>query len=321
MARPNYNKDSVQKEIDRNKRIGKREAELIHTLLKGTGVRLDRARRYAQPGPPQAVDLQCEIDRPAAKEGKEVKSGIRPSQKDKEPSTMKLEEYLAGMEAAQTCEELEAAIHMPFRHTYRGRTWNRICKVRIVAGERIVAANPNGRFVPHFGAGRRLTVCGESYRVGRGGNSTGVRYSWHHAGEWAMAILRREGFSIRAAHRIWDGWDQYPHRCLATVAKALAGGYPDPELNLLVRHERTGYGHPIKYTVEQNEADPWDRRASRPCACGGTLFDWGAGHSDGFDYINWHCNACPDVFTEYMTQKQLYALRQSGRQQADCPES
>lgn len=41
MARPNYNRDAVQKEIDKDKRIGKREAELIHALLKGRGVEAD----------------------------------------------------------------------------------------------------------------------------------------------------------------------------------------------------------------------------------------------------------------------------------------
>jgi hypothetical protein len=124
-------------------------------------------------------------------------------------------------------------------------------------------------------------------------------------------VLVGRGFSKRAANRLCEGdWRTYPHRSLATVEAALAGRIPDPQLNVLLRHERTEWGKPINYTAEQNEADNGDRRASRACDCGGVLFDWGAGHSDGFDYINWHCNKCPDVFTEYMTQQQLYALRQ-----------
>lgn len=226
---------------------------------------------------------------------------------------MKLTDYLDGMRAATTAKELEAAIQAPFKHSFRGRTWSTICKVRIEAGNRICEAHPHGDYVPRFGPGRVLTVRGESYKVGRGQNSTGVRYVWHSAGEWAKDVLKHAGLSTRAAHRIWEGWSDYPHRCLPIVEAALAGKIPDPRLNRLIRHKRTGYGSPIRYTVEQNDADESDRRATRPCKCGGTLFDWGAGHSEGFEFINWHCNACPDVFTEYMTRDRLYALRQSTR--------
>jgi hypothetical protein len=79
---------------------------------------------------------------------------------------------------------------------------------------------------------------------------------------------------------------------------------------VLVRHRRDG-GHPIRYSIEENERDDGDRRPSRPCPCGGTLFDWGSGHSLGFEFVNWHCNVCSDVFSEYMTREQLYALRSS----------
>lgn len=226
---------------------------------------------------------------------------------------MKLAEYLDGMRAATTAEELEAAVRADFKHSFRGRTWSQICKVREEVGYRIVAAHPNGRYVPRFGTGRKLEVCERTFKVGRGQNSTGVRYCWHYAGEFVKGVLREEGFSLRAASRIWDNWGDYPHRCLPIVAKALAGEIPDPELGVLIRHKRTSYGKPINYSVEKNDADKWDRRASRPCECGGTLFDWGAGHSEGFDYVNWHCCACPDVFTEYMTHDQLCSLRQGAR--------
>lgn len=224
---------------------------------------------------------------------------------------MKLTEYLDGMERAATAAELEAAIQVPFKHAYSGPTWTRICRVRIRKGVEICDAHPLGRFIPRSGPRRALSLCGELYRVACGQNGPGVRYAWHSAGEWAMALLRREGFSVRAAHRVWDGgWNDYPHRCLTIVADALAGRIPDPRLNVLRRHRGVS---PINYTVEQNDADEGDRRATRPCKCGGTLFDWGAGWSEGFDFINWHCNACPDVFTEYMTRERLYALRNAGR--------
>lgn len=222
---------------------------------------------------------------------------------------MKLSDYLNGMRASTTAEELEAAIQANFKHSFRGRTWSQICKVRETCGDAICRAHPNGRYVPYFGAGRKLTVCEEVYRVGRGGNSTGVRYAWYDAKMWAVDVLKRNGLSQRAAHSIWDNWSSYPHRCLTTVEEALAGGLSDPQLDTLIQHERTDYGKPINYTVERNEADEWDYRASLPCSCGGTLFDWGAGHSDGFDFINWHCNACPDVFTEYLSPGRILEIR------------
>lgn len=226
---------------------------------------------------------------------------------------MKLTEYLDGMRAATTAAELEAAIQADFKHSFRGRTWTQICTVRIEAGEHICVAHPHGHLVPKFGPRRALSVCGETYKVGKGQNGAGVRYCWHYAGEWAMDLMKKHGLSIRAANQIWDCWAQYPHRALATIEKALAGEIPDPDLNVMIRHDRTGAGGPIRYTIEQNNGADGDRRATRVCACGGTLFDWGCGYSQGFNYINWHCNACPDVFSEYMTQERLYKMRQDAR--------
>ena len=227
---------------------------------------------------------------------------------------VKLSEYLEGMRSARDAAELEAAIQVPFKHSFRGRTWSQICKVRIEAGDRIVAEHPHKYYIPHFGERRLLTCCGETCKVGRGHNSTGVRYVWHNAGEWAQARLRENGFGIRAAHRLWEsGWNDYPHRCIGLVEKILAGDVSDPQLTVLIGHK----GHsPIRYTIEANDADEHDWRANRPCACGGTLFDWGGGHSEGFEFINWHCNKCPDVFTEYMTREQFYELRQQRRRRA-----
>jgi hypothetical protein len=222
---------------------------------------------------------------------------------------MTLAAYLAGMRAATTAEELEFAIKAPYKHGFHGRTWSQICKVRIEAGDRIVAAHPHAFYIPRFGAGRVLTCCGETYKVGRGHNWTGVRYVWHAAGVWAQSLLRHHRFGIRAAYRMWEGgWNDYPHRSIELVSKVLAGKVSDPKLNVLIRYE-CPHGRPINYSVERNEADEWDRRATRQCPCGGTLFDWGGGHSEGFEFINWHCNKCPDVFTEYMTRERFYEIR------------
>lgn len=224
---------------------------------------------------------------------------------------MKLADYLDGMRGAKDAAELEAAIKAPFKHSFSGRTWSQICKVRVEAGERIVAAHPNSFYIPRFGDRRMLTCCGETYKVGRGQNSTGVRYAWHAAGVWAQSLLRQHGFGVRAAYRLWEsGWQDYPHRCITFVEDILAGKIPDPEMNVLIRRS----GHlPINYSIEANEADKYDRRSHRPCECGGTLFDWGGGFDSGFEYISWHCNKCSDIFTEYMTREQFYAIRNAGR--------
>lgn len=223
----------------------------------------------------------------------------------------KLSEYLSNMAAAETPEALEAILQSGFAHSFSGPTWSRICKCRVETGEKICESHPLGKYVPRYSTGRRLTLLGETYKVPNGGNSTGVRYAWHDAGQWAKNILREHGFSRRAAHRIWERCLDYPHRAIGLIEKALAGEIPDPELNVLILHERYDHGSPINYTEEQNNAG--DRRATLPCKCGGTLFDWGGGHSEGFEFINWRCNKCPDVFSEYMTSAQFYALRQSKR--------
>ncbi len=225
---------------------------------------------------------------------------------------MTLSEYLDGMRSATTAAELETAIQASYKHRCIGRTWTQISRVRIEAGNRICAAHPNGQFVPHYNSRRELTLCGQTYRVGRGQNSTGIRYSWHAAETWAKNILHTHGFSKRAAYRIWDRWTDYPHRCLAIVDAALAGEIPDPVMNALIPDQNPS-GNPLRYSIEQNDADIHDRRATRPCGCGGTLFDWGAGTGEGFDCISWRCNACSNAFTEYMTREQLYALREAAR--------
>lgn len=220
---------------------------------------------------------------------------------------MKLSEYLGGMRRATTAAELESAIQVPYKHAFHGRTWSTISRVRIEVGNAICAAHPHGKFVPHM-IGNKLSVIGEAYGVGRGGNSTGVRYAWHSAGEFAKSVLKRNGFSTRAASRIWDSWRDYPHRCLTVVEAALAGEYADPIMNTLI-FSYTGTG-PVKITSEQNDADEIDKRATLPCKCGGTLFDWGCGYSDDFTFVNWHCNHCADVFTEYVTPERFSTIRQ-----------
>lgn len=226
---------------------------------------------------------------------------------------IRLSAYLDGMRAAATSDELEAAIQAPFNHSYRGKIWAQISAVRVASGLEICDAHPLGHLVPRLGKRHVLTVAGETYRVGYGGNSTGVRYCWHAAEQWTRDILCKRGLSRRASNLVWDRFGSYPHRCLKTLEMAMAGEIPDPVLDVMIRHERTGYGNPVKITVAQNNADTFCPRATRHCPCGGTLFDWGSGWDGSFSFINWHCNECPDVFTEYLSKGRLARIRQEGR--------
>jgi hypothetical protein len=220
---------------------------------------------------------------------------------------MKLCDYLKGLESANTADELESAIHAPFKHAYWGATWTRICKARIKRGAEICVSDPLGRFVPRM-EGRELIMCGQSYKVGRGQNGSGLRYAWHSAGTFAKSAMMDNGLTQRAAHRVWDTWTSYPHRCLAIISASQRGDLADPAMNILIA--AGDGGRPINMTVERNNADEMDRRATMVCCCGGSLFDWGCGFADGFTFINWHCNACPQVFTEYVTRDRMAQIRQ-----------
>jgi len=226
---------------------------------------------------------------------------------------MTLTEYLSGFDAASTAAELDLAIRANFKHSFSGPTWARICKARIAASYRICANHPHGRYIPIFGARRQLTVCGETYRIGRGQNGAGVRYVWHSAGEWAKDVLIRNGLGMRAASQIWAQCEAYPHRALSTLDAFFRGDLADPRFDVLYRHKQEAWSRPINYTSEQNEVDTHEKRSSRSCDCGGTLFDWGADFSNGYDFVNWHCNKCPTVFTEYLRPGQLRSIRQQPR--------
>jgi hypothetical protein len=218
---------------------------------------------------------------------------------------MKLPEYLDGMASATTAAELEAAIRAPSEHRFSGPTWRRICKVRIEAAHRICDAHPHGRFVPRFGTRRLLTVCGETFRVGHGQNSTGIRYAWHDAQQWAEQVLRDNGLSRRAAYGVWSTAFDYPHRALAVIDDALAGRLPDPRFNRLIYRGRCSTGTPVRV----NRRTEAEHRAHRPCKCGGLLWDWGCGWNGYANYIEWRCDRCPRLYTEYLTDGRLGEIR------------
>ncbi len=142
----------------------------------------------------------------------------------------------------------------------------RICKVRIEAGQRICNASSHARFVPRFGRGRQLEVCGETYRVGRGQNSTGVRYVWHYAKEFAVEVLQRTGIGVRASHQIWNTAFDYPHRTLG-ILDEFCGETPRSTIEPVDLPGRSITGTPVKV----NRKSEAEHRSHRPCKCGGVL--------------------------------------------------
>lgn len=226
-----------------------------------------------------------------------------------ESNPLNLSQYLDGLTLAASIEALEAAIQAPRKHnTYHGPTWSRICKVRDSRGREIAHAHPLGQYMPRW-EGRKLVICGEIYgSIGRSGNAAGHRYAMHSAGEFAQSVLKARGFSKRAAYRIWGSWAQYPHRCIAVIQAALDGDMADPLLDTLIYTGKSC--GPVAQTVEANDACPFHKRATMPCKCGGTLFDWGGGYSDTFFFVTWHCNKCPDTYTEYLSDARRKEVRQ-----------
>lgn len=219
-------------------------------------------------------------------------------------------QYLDGIRAAGTVAELERAIRAPFKHRFHGAQWRRICRARIEAAHRIIAAHPLGRYVPVVGERRRLTICGRECRVGYGQNGAGERWVWHAAETWAIDILRAEGMGKRAAHLIWsNATDGYPHRTLDVVEQALAGKLPDPRFDRLIYRGLCTTGTGVHVPDREEEAK---NRAHRPCKCGGWLWDWGAGWCGYADFISWRCDRCPRTYTEYLSPGRLYALRNHG---------
>jgi hypothetical protein len=215
---------------------------------------------------------------------------------------MKRKEYIEGLRLASTVEELEAAIHAPYSHS-----WNMIGKIIRERAETLCAIHPNSRFVP-LRKGKQLEICGESHSCGRGGG-----YYGYGAEEVVKGALRRNGFSQIATYRIWE-WatSTYLHRCIPIIADALDGKLPDPPMNCLIFAGMSCAG-PVNISVEANAADDISHRATRPCECGGTLFDWGSGYSDGFNFVSWRCNKCPRTYSEWVTDERFREIRQPSR--------
>lgn len=218
--------------------------------------------------------------------------------------------HVEALAATTTLASLEDAFQAAIRELGHGRRLKPIHAALEQRGRAMCDAHPRGAFVPSFGPGRRLQVCGETYRVARGGNSTVVRYAWTYAQDWATGLMHERGLSRTAAHSVWGWWSEYPHRALRVIEEFGAGKHIDPPMNVMIRCCDSSAG-PVRCEIGE------DSRADRPCGCGGSLFDWGAGHNGWAWFISWRCNRCPAVFTEYVSNRRLMEIRNPALAQRD----
>ena len=211
------------------------------------------------------------------------------------PAVLKLSEYVEGLRSAATIEELETAIQSP--HSFQHRGWGVALKAIREHGEAFCASHPNSRFVPRQN-GKNLEICGETHPLGSG------KYGYGRSGQLVKGILRSNGLSQTAAYRIWE-WSTtaYLHRCIPIIADALDGKLSDPPMNCLIFAGMSCCG-PVNI-----DADDISHRATRPCGCGGALFDWGSGYSDGFNFVSWRCNKCPRTYSEWVTDERFRDIR------------
>lgn len=159
---------------------------------------------------------------------------------------MKLSEHLEKFGLSMSPADLEVrmqAAHKAFPSSPLDRTWKRIKRAMETRGEELRALSPAGRFVPHIGPRRKMSLCGQTYSIGYGGNSTGERYAWHYAEEWAVGVLVEGGMPEETARRIWSWCRRYPHRALEIAEEWYEKQKGD-------RQE----GHEMQFTDESYEA-------------------------------------------------------------------
>lgn len=114
---------------------------------------------------------------------------------------------------------LEAEYGSWMNRGYR-RASDRLVKDGIrVRGWQLAADSPLGKFLPRIGQRRRMSLLGQEYRVGYGGNGAGERYAWHFAEKWALERLVEAGLPAPVARGVWE-WRYWPHRALAKLATA-----------------------------------------------------------------------------------------------------
>lgn len=142
---------------------------------------------------------------------------------------MKLKDHLGKIQASESPADLEALFQAAWRDFPHGRSSDRIHAAMRDRGTRLCAEHPRGTLIPRFDTKtRRLHICGQQMAVMKGHNSSGVRYAWSAAEEFALRALGEAGVSHGLSKTIWNTWSDYPHRALRALdADTTAGGFPE----------------------------------------------------------------------------------------------
>ncbi len=135
----------------------------------------------------------------------------------------KLAEHLKRIREAKTTKELESFCQAAWNDYPikfgQNRTHNKIDRAIVGRGKELCNMHPKGDMVPQYRKRNRITVCNETYAVGYGGNSTGVRYARMAANRWVEKILLENGATEELAKNIANWWKRFPHRALQSIEK------------------------------------------------------------------------------------------------------
>jgi len=135
---------------------------------------------------------------------------------------LQLPAVLAAIGGAATIDELEEAFQAGHRalddHPF-STAWNERGNAMRARGWDLIEADPQGHLIPRLGERHKLSVAGETTRVGYGHNAAGVRWVWAEAEAWAIGHLKSHGVAEETAKTVWGWCFEYPHRALKVLRR------------------------------------------------------------------------------------------------------
>jgi hypothetical protein len=137
---------------------------------------------------------------------------------------MKLIEHFERIRTASTATVLEKCFQQALSEYRSRRSRSRIWKGVRQRGLELCDLYPQKELVPRLGSRRRLSLCGDSYIVGYGGNGSGERWVWASAKQWVIDTLLGRGIPASLSKSLWDRALNYPHRAIIEIDQFLKSG-------------------------------------------------------------------------------------------------